>query len=147
MNETETETAAIGGDKIIRLDEAQLRDHLDRKITQSVEEALNKLLDAEADQLCGANRYERSPDRVDTRAGHYERKLHTKAGEVNLKVPKLRSLPFETQLIERYRRRESSVEEALMEMYLTGVSVRRVEDITEALWGVKVGPSTVSDLN
>ena len=88
-----------------------------------------------------------SADRIDTRAGHYERKLHTKAGEVSLKVPKLRSLPFETQIIERYRRRESSVEEALMEMYLAGVSVRRVEDITEALWGVKVGPSTVSDLN
>ena len=134
-------------DKIIQLDEDQLREHLDRKITESVEETLNGLLDAEADRLCGASRYERSNDRVDTRAGHYTRKLHTKAGEVNLKVPKLRSLPFETQIIERYRRRESSVEEALMEMYLAGVSVRRVEDITEALWGVKVGPSTVSDLN
>jgi transposase-like protein len=104
-------------------------------------------LDAEADRLCGAGRYERSADRVDTRAGHYERKLHTKAGEVNLKVPKLRSLPFETQIIERYRRKESSVEESLMEMYLTGVSLRRAEDITQALWGVKVSPSTVSDLN
>jgi len=134
-------------DKIIQLDEDQLREHLDRKITESVEETLNGLLDAEADRLCGASRYERSNDRVDTRAGHYTRKLHTKAGEVHLKVPKLRSLPFETQIIERYRRRESSVEEALMEMYLAGVSVRRVEDITEALWGVKVGPSTVSDLN
>lgn len=134
-------------DNIIRLDEAQLREHLDRKITESVEETLNGLLDAEADRLCGAGRYERSADRMDTRAGHYERKLHTKAGEVNLKVPKLRSLPFETQIIERYRRKESSVEEALMEMYLAGVSVRRVEDITQALWGVKVSPSTVSDLN
>jgi putative transposase len=134
-------------DKIIQLDEDQLREHLDRKITESVEETLNGLLDAEADRLCGASRYERSNNRVDTRAGHYTRKLHTKAGEVHLKVPKLRSLPFETQIIERYRRRESSVEEALMEMYLAGVSVRRVEDITEALWGVKVGPSTVSDLN
>src|SRR5262249_36600265 len=47
----------------------------------------------------------------------------------------------------RYRRRESSVEEALIEMYLAGVSVRRVEDITEALWGTRVSPSTVSDLN
>jgi transposase-like protein len=56
-------------------------------------------------------------------------------------------LPFETQIIERYRRRESSVEEALMEMYLAGVSVRRVEDITEALWGTRVSPSTVSELN
>ena len=53
-------------------------------------------------------------------------------------MPRLRSLPFETQIIERYRRRESSVEEALMEMYLAGVSVRRVEDITEALWGTRV---------
>jgi hypothetical protein len=64
-----------------------------------------------------------------------------------LKVPRLRSLPFETQIIERYKRRESSVEESLIEMYLAGVSVRRVEDITEALWGTKVSPSTVSELN
>lgn len=66
---------------------------------------------------------------------------------MKLNVPKLRSLPFESQIIERYRRRESSVEEALIEMYLAGVSVRRVEDITEALWGTRVSPSTVSDLN
>ena len=84
---------------------------------------------------------------MDTRAGYYDRKLQTKAGEVTLKVPRLRSLPFESQIIERYRRRESSVEEALMEMYLAGVSVRRVEDITEALWGTRVSPSTVSELN
>jgi transposase-like protein len=67
------------------------------------------------------------------RAGHYERGLQTKAGEVRLRVPKLRRETFETAIIERYRRRESSVEEALIEMYLAGVSVRRVEDITEAL--------------
>ena len=69
------------------------------------------------------------------------------AGEVNLKVPKLRRQTFETAIIERYRRRESSVEEALIEMYLAGISVRRVEDITEALWGTRVSPSTVSNLN
>jgi transposase-like protein len=62
-------------------------------------------------------------------------------------MPRLRKLPFETQIIERYRRRESSVEESLIEMYLAGVSVRRVEDITEALWGTRVSPSTVSELN
>ena len=89
----------------------------------------------------------RTADRVDTRAGSYDRTLQTKAGEVTLKVPWLRSLPFERQIIERYRRRESSVEEALMEMYLAGVSVRRVEDITEALWGTRVSPSAVSELN
>jgi transposase-like protein len=66
---------------------------------------------------------------------------------VTLKVPKLRMQTFETAIIERYRRRESSVEEALIEMYLAGVSVRRVEDITEALWGTRVSPGTVSNLN
>jgi transposase-like protein len=108
---------------------------------------LNALLEAEADRLCNAQRYERSEARRDTRAGHYERKLQTKAGEVRLRIPKLRQQTFETAIIERYRRRESSVEEALIEMYLAGVSVRRVEDITEALWGTRVSPSTVSDLN
>ena len=73
--------------------------------------------------------------------------MQTKAGTVQLKVPKLRHMPFETAIIERYRRRESSVEEALVEMYLAGVSVRRVEDITEALWGSRDSPSTISDLN
>jgi putative transposase len=104
-------------------------------------------VEAEADRLRNAQRYERTEVRRDTRAGHYERKLQTKAGEVRLKVPKLRAQTFETAIIERYRRRESSVEEALIEMYLAGVSVRRVGDITEALWGTRVSPSTVSDLN
>ncbi len=62
-------------------------------------------------------------------------------------MPKLRYAKFETAIIERYKRRESSVEEALMEMYLSGVSVRRVEDITQALWGMRVSAGTVSDLN
>lgn len=62
-------------------------------------------------------------------------------------MPRLRTLPFETAIIQRYQKREISVEEALVEMYLAGVSVRRVEDITEALWGTKVGAGTVSKLN
>ena len=62
-------------------------------------------------------------------------------------MPRLKGVSFETAIIERYRRRESSVEEALIEMYLAGVSVRRVEDITEALWGSKVSPATISELN
>ena len=132
---------------VITIDDERIRNHLDRVVRGSVEETLNALLEAEADRLCNAQRYERSEARRDTRAGHYERKLQTKAGEVRLKVPKLRTQTFETAIIERYRRRESSVEEALIEMYLAGVSVRRVEDITEALWGTRVSPSTVSDLN
>jgi putative transposase len=132
---------------VLRIDQGQLHKHLDQIVRDSVEQTLNALLDAEADQLCGAKRYERSPDRVDTRAGSYARKLQTRVGEVELQIPRLRKLPFETQIIERYRRRESSVEEALIEMYLAGVSVRRVEDITEALWGTRVDSSTVSEMN
>ena len=133
--------------KVIEIDEGRIRNHLGGMVRGTVEEALNGMLDAEADRLCNATRYQRSPERVDTRAGHYQRKLHTKAGEVTLNMPKLRTQTFETAIIERYRRREASVEESLIEMYLAGVSVRRVEDITEALWGAKVSPGTVSNLN
>jgi transposase-like protein len=133
--------------RIIQIDEARVRDHLGELVRGSVEETLNSLLEAEADELAGARRYERTDARKTTRSGSYDRKLHTKAGEVTLKMPRLRGMPFETAIVDRYRRRESSVEEALIEMYLAGVSVRRVEDITEALWGTRVSPSTVSDLN
>jgi transposase-like protein len=131
----------------ILIDEKKIRGQLEELVRGSVEETLNGLLNAEADELCGARRYERTPERLDTRAGHYKRKLFTKTGQIEVRIPKLRSLPFETSIIQRYRRRECSVEEALVEMYLAGVSVRRVEDITEALWGVRVKPSTISDLN
>lgn len=134
-------------EKIIQLNEGAVREHLGEMVRSTVEETLNRMLDSEADRLCNAERYQRSDARTDTRAGHYQRKLHTKAGEVTLQVPKLRRQTFETAIIERYRRREASVEEALIEMYLAGVSVRRVEDITEALWGTRVSPGTISNLN
>ena len=133
--------------KLIHIDEAKVTKHLGEMVRDTVQGSLNAMLDAEADRLCNASRYQRTEARKDTRAGYYERSLHTKAGEVTLQVPKLRKLAFETAIIDRYRRRESSVEESLIEMYLAGVSVRRVEDITEALWGTRVSPSTVSRLN
>ena len=132
---------------IIQINEEQVKNHLGEIVRGTVQETLNALLDEEASRLCNARRYERTEGRKDTRAGHYTRTLQTKAGEVDIRMPKLRALPFETAIIERYRRRESSVEEALVEMYLAGVSVRRVEDITEALWGSKVSPGTISHLN
>jgi putative transposase len=147
MTSVAEETKVGDFQEVIRVDREQLRGHLKEMVRESVEETLNAMLDAEADAQCGAKRYQRAPERLDTRAGHYERKLLTAAGEVTLAVPRLRKLPFETEIIERYRRRESSVEEALIQMYLAGVSVRRVEDITEALWGQRVSPSTVSELN
>ena len=92
-------------EKVIQIDEERIQDHLGEMVRGSVEETLNALLDAEADRICQATRYARSPDRQDTRAGHYQRKLHTKAGEVTLNMPKLRRLPFETAIVERYRLR------------------------------------------
>jgi transposase-like protein len=134
-------------DTIIEVNEEKIKQHLGEFVRGTVEETLNTLLDAEADAICNAQKYEHTTERKDTRSGYYERKLHTKAGEVNLKMPKLRTLPFDTAIIERYKRREISVEESLVEMYLAGVSVRRIEDITEALWGTKVSPGTISNLN
>ena len=87
--------------EVIQIDEGRIRDHLGEMVRGTVEEALNAMLDAEADQLCGAERYERSEGRQDTRAGHYARNLETKAGKVKLKVPKLRRQTFETAIIER----------------------------------------------
>ncbi len=133
--------------QVIHVDEDELRKHVSEIVRESVEKTLNGLLDAEADTLCQARRYERNSQRTSTRAGHYTRNLQTTSGEVCLKIPKLRNLVFQTAIIERYRRRESSIEEAMVEMYLAGVSVRRIEDITEALWGSRTSSSTVSELN
>ena len=132
---------------IVSINEQEIQKDLKELVRGTVEETLNGLLDREADRMCNARRYERTDARKDTRAGHYERNLETGAGQLRLKVPKLRQMTFETAIIERYRRRESSVEEAMIEIYLAGVSVRRIEDITEALWGSKVSPGTVSNLN
>ncbi len=134
-------------DNIIQLNQEIIHNELKDLVRNSVEETLNALLDNEAEQLVNAGKYERSEERQGYCSGHYKRNFQTTAGEVELKVPKLKGVSFETAIIERYRRRESSVEEALIEMYLAGVSVRRVEDITETLWGTKVSPGNISNLN
>ena len=142
-----TEEAIAMSDNIIQLNEDLIKNNLKDLVRNSVEETLNALLDHEADELVNADKYERSGDRKGYRSGHYERNFTTTSGDVTLKVPKLKGIQFETAIIERYKRRECSVEEALIEMYLAGVSVRRVEDITEALWGSRVSPGTISNLN
>ena len=134
-------------EKIVQLNEEVIKGQIKELVRGSVEETLNGLLEEEAQKLTQAARYERSEERQAYRSGHYQRNLTTTSGDVTLNVPRLKGVTFETAIIERYRRRESSVEEALIEMYLAGVSVRRVEDITEALWGSKVSPSTISELN
>ena len=134
-------------DSIIQLNEAAIKGELKDLVKNSVEETLNALLEHEADELVKAERYERTSERQGYRSGHYDINFTTTTGDVRLHVPKLKGIQFETAIIERYRRRETSIEEALIEMYLAGVSVRRVEDITEALWGTRVSSGTISNLN
>lgn len=132
---------------VLRIEEGRIRQHRDGFVRPTAGEMLNVLPDAEADHLFGAPKYEYTEGRKDISTGSYDRQLRTKADRDTLTVPKLRNLPFETAFIERHRRIESSVKEALIEMYLASVSLRRVEDITQALWGTRVSENTLSDLD
>ena len=94
---------------------------LDRMVREKVEQTIDLMLDAEADGIANAARYERSGDGKAFRAGRYDRHLTAKAGGLSLKILKLKGEVFRSRVIERYRRREESVEEALMEMYMADV--------------------------
>ena len=137
--------AAMPDSNIIQIDQNLFETKLDRLVTEKMTQILNAMLDAEADEITGAARYERKEGRKAYRAGHYERTLTAKAGRLELRVPKLKGAVFESAVIERYRRRESSVEEALMEMCLAGVSTRQVDDISKLLWGDRMPSQTLSD--
>ena len=113
-------------EKIVTLNEEVIKGQIKELVRGSVEETLNELLEAEAEKLTQAGRYERNEARQGYRSGHYDRNLTTTTGEVTLHVPRLKGVSFETAIIERYRRRESSVEEALIEMYLTIYQVKYV---------------------
>jgi len=93
-----------------------------------VQETLNAMLDAEANLLCNAQRYERSAERKDTRTESYRRKLHTRAGQVKIAVPKLRALPFETAIIERIHAQENREE-----------AVRKAGSVAKKLEVMKLG--------
>ena len=132
---------------IVSVDEETLKGDLRELVRKTVQDTLNALLEQEAEEMVGAERYERTAGREAYRSGHYKRRLTTTSGQIELDVPKLRGATFQTAVIERYRRRETSVEEAIIEMYLAGVSTRRIEDVSEILWGAGVSAGTVSNLN
>ena len=132
---------------IVSFDEQAVEDELRELVRKTIEETIDAMLDEEADQLVGAGPYERTDERTVYRAGHYERGFTTTSGQLTLEMPKLKGMRFATAVIERYKRRETSVEEAIIEMYLAGVSTRRIEDVSEILWGAGVSTDTVSNLN
>ena len=131
---------------IVTFDDA-FKSQVGELVRKTIEDVINAMLDEEADQLIGAGPYERTEERAGYRAGHYKREFTTTAGQITLNMPKLKGMRFATSVIERYKRREVSIEEAIVEMYLAGVSTRRIEDVSEILWGASVSPGTVSNLN
>ena len=98
-------------EKIVQLNEEVIKGQIKELVRGSIEETLNELLEKEAESLTQAARYERSEARQGYRSGHYDRSLTTTSGDVTLHMPRLKGVSFETAIIERYRRRESSVNE------------------------------------
>tara|TARA_B100001964_G_scaffold235498_1_gene295684 strand:- start:84 stop:1304 length:1221 start_codon:yes stop_codon:yes gene_type:complete len=107
---------------------------------------LNQVLEAQATEQIGADRYERNADRGGYRNGVRTRVLYTRVGPVTLRVPQLRDGAFSTEIFGRYQRSEQAFVLAIMEMVLTGVSTRKVTKVTEELCGSRFSKSTVSQL-
>ncbi|MCA1848952.1 MAG: IS256 family transposase [Actinobacteria bacterium] len=115
-------------------------------LRQIVERVLQELLEAQMTEHIGAAPYERGENRKGHRNGHKPRTLRTRVGTLNLLVPQDREGTFSTRLFSRYQRNEKALVLALMEMYVEGVSTRKVKDITEALCGTSFSKSLVSSL-
>lgn len=111
-----------------------------------VQRVVQQVLEAEMTSFLGAESYERTGERRGYRNGYKPRLLKTRVGELELMVPKDRDGQFQTELFERYQRSEKALVLAILQMYIDGVSTRKVRDITEALCGLEIGKSQVSAL-
>jgi putative transposase len=118
----------------------------DPGVAKLLESVLNQILKAQVTEQLGAEPYERTEDRKGYRNGDYPRQLTTRVGTLTLRVPRIRGGKFSTELFARYQRSEQALVLALMEMVVSGVSTRKVAQITEELCGREFSKSTVSDL-
>lgn len=112
-----------------------------------IQEVVQQVLEAEMDEALGAEKSERTPNRLGYRSGHYGRTLVTRVGKLELRVPQDRQGRFRTEVFERYQRSEKALVSALTEMYVQGVSTRKVKAITEELCGHEFSASTISRMN
>ena len=110
----------------------------------TVREALEEVLEAEMEEALGAGKGERTADRLGYRSGYYTRGLVTRIGKIELRVPQDRQGHFRTDVFERYQRSEKALVSALAEMYVAGVSTRKVKKITEELCGHSFSASAIS---
>jgi len=112
-----------------------------------IREVLQEVLGQEMTEALGAEKGERSPDRLGYRSGYYRRSLVTRVGKLELRIPQDREGRFSTRLFERYQRSEKALVSALAEMYVQGVSTRKVKAITEELCGHSFSASAISSVN
>lgn len=111
-----------------------------------VRETLQQVLECEMEEAIGAARGERTEDRLSHRSGYYDRSFVTRVGKVELRIPQDRKGLFRTELFERYQRSEKALFAALTEMYIQGVSTRKVKAITEELCGHSFSASSISEI-
>ena len=127
-----------------RLDQHIKRD-VQARVREGVRAVLEEVLEEEMTEHLKAGYRELTPTRRGERNGHYQRNLLTPAGKIErLEVPRDREGEFVTELFERYKRMTGDVEEAILEMYLSGISVRKIAGVTDALSKVRVGKDAVS---
>ncbi len=134
-----------GKDDVVSKD--AIREFIDSRVREAVKETFQEIMEAEMRSHLGADKGEHTEERMGYRNGYRTRELETRVGRVELSVPRDRDGLFETDVFEKYRRAEVSLEEAMLEMYLAGVSTRKVADVTEALCGVRKSSAAQSDLN
>ncbi len=113
-------------------------------VRRLVQETLNEVLESEMTEFLGAGKSERTKTRQGYRSGYYRRDLTMKVGEIELRVPQERSGQFSTRVFERYQRSEKALVAVLSEMYVQGVSTRRVSRLAEDLCGHEFSPATIS---
>lgn len=140
--------ATMNGIELAKMTQEEFRGSVDELLREAVRGVLIDVMEAEITEFLGAGRYERSKKRRGSRNGHQkDRGLETRVGSIELPVPRDRAGEFQTRAFERYHRLEKPLEESLVEMYLKGVSTRKVSAITEKLCGLEMTASRQSQLN
>ena len=132
----------LNQDEILQL----LSDNREDVFKKLLNESLNAILKAESTEQLGAERYERSEERTDSRNGSRERKLNTRLGTITLSVPRHRDKPFKTMIFDNYSRSEAALVASMAEMVVNGVSTRKISKVMETLCGTSYSKSTVSEV-
>ncbi len=139
MTNTKCKSSRINLQEVFGADKDSLKELL--------REVLQEVLEQEMTDALGAEKGERSPGRLGYRSGYYSRSLVTRVGKLELRIPQDRQGQFSTQIFERYQRSEKALVSALAEMYIQGVSTRKVKAITEELCGHAFSASAISSVN